>query len=308
MRVLVTGATGFVGGHLIEAALQQGDQVLAVSLGGSWHAGISVQVQQRVELLAWDIRHSIGVEQRQRIKAFAPEALVHLAGLAIPVDCGDAEPTDLALQTNVGGTEHALDLAESLEGLKVFLLASSCHVYQTDSRLRQVVDESWPIEPSNGYGRTKQLAEQLLWERARRSDFRPLIARGFQQTGLRQPKRLILPEWIAKARAAEHPLRVRCLGTELDLIDVRDAVQMILRLMHHPTASGVYNIASGHPTQGALLIQAIEICVGKKIEVRSEIEGERFNPIANIERLRETIGAWDLIPVEQTVAEMWREE
>ena len=305
MRLFVTGATGFVGGHLVEAALRRGDAVMGASLGGCWHAGLSDDVQERVELLTWDVRRPPSETLQQHVAQFRPDAFVHLAGLAIPADCGRDAPTRAALETNVEGTRHALQLADTLPELTAFLLASSCHVYRADPHRLERVDENWPLAPSNGYGKTKQLAEAELQRDSERSHYRRIVTRGFQQTGPRQSERLILPEWIAKARAGERPLQVRCLETRLDLIDVRDAIVSLLLLLEHSTAAGAFNIASGQVTSGADLIAAIERCAGERLTVRSERSGPYFNPIADVGRLTGTIGEHERIPLEQTVSEMW---
>lgn len=304
MRVLVTGATGFVGTHLTEACLRRGFSVLGFSREGKWRQGVLPYVEREVALQIWDVTKPCPPRLIEIARAFAPDALIHLAAISLPVDCGGVDPNEAAINTNVRGTEHALELAEMLPSLSSFMLTSSCHVYETDPSQLQVVDEKWPKRPANGYGWTKLWAEELVDRHRSHTGFRRLVVRGFQQTGPWQPARLIVPEWLEMAARGDDPLVVRCLNTVLDLADIRDTVCMQLELLERK-AEGIFNLASGFSTSGSDLIEALQKCLGRKLTVNSLQPGPRFNPIADLSRIQQVIGTVRHRPLLHTLQDMW---
>ncbi|MCA9104953.1 MAG: NAD(P)-dependent oxidoreductase [Planctomycetales bacterium] len=304
MRVFVTGATGFVGMHLVEIALRRGFQVLGASREGRWRGGALPAVIERVGLQIWDVNHPAPGTVVDRVRAFAPQALIHLAAISIPADCGSPRPTDAAIATNVDGTRHALELADALPSLDTFMLASSCHVYRANPHELLQVDEQAETVPSSGYGWTKLWAEEAVRQHPSRAPYDRLIVRGFQQTGPWQPARLIVPEWLEMAARGDAPLKVRCLNTVLDLADIRDTAAMQLDLLAR-RACGVFNLASGMPTSGEQLMAEIELVSGRRVMVESQIEGPRYNPIADMRKMRETLGSIRCRPLRHTITDMW---
>ena len=109
-HVLITGASGFVGGFLAEHLLELGHEVLGCSPDGRWIEESAESLKGRVELLPWDMSSSDGLTEEgyRRIEQFRPEAVYHLAAISVPEDCGTAEPTPLAEAINVGGTRQVL--------------------------------------------------------------------------------------------------------------------------------------------------------------------------------------------------------
>lgn len=305
MRLFVTGATGFVGSHLIEACVRRGYPVLGSSREGRWRRGVPSFVSDAVQLLVWDVTQPASSLLVDQVRAFKPDALLHLAAISIPVDCGVGEPTQAAILTNVRGTEHALELADELPDLSSFTLTSSCHVYDCDPSRLQIVDEKWPTAPINGYGCTKLWAEQLVEQHRSKNNYRRLITRGFQQTGPWQPARLIVPEWLEMVARGDDPVRVRCLNTVLDLADIRDTVAMQLELLLRE-AEGIFNLASGVATRGEELIEQLQRCAGRRLRVESQQQGPRYNPVADLSLIRNTLGTIRHRPLLMTLRDMWQ--
>lgn len=304
MRLFVTGGSGFVGSYLIEAALRRGDIVVAAGREGRWRR-IAADVPSRVPLYAWDVGEPASDALVRTLRDFAPTAILHLAAVSIPVDCGGARPTDEAWRTNVLGTRRVLELAAQLPSVQRFLLASSCHVYRVDPAVSIRVGEDAPLGPTQGYGITKLEAERLVQQSV--GAFSRLIVRGFQRTGPGQPARLIVPEWLEKVRRGDDPVRVRAVQTSLDLADVRDAVELELQLLSRPEVSGVVNVATGRATTGSGILEGLGRLANRSLRVESEIREPRFNPIAEIDRLRGWVTHLPFRDLDETLREMWLE-
>ena len=107
-RALITGVSGFVGGFLAEHLLDCGDEVFGLAPDGRLTEASPEGLADRVELAVWDLGRdaSPSAEVMDRLEAFGPEVIYHLAALSIPDDCGRIEPTEAAWAVNVEGTRR----------------------------------------------------------------------------------------------------------------------------------------------------------------------------------------------------------
>ena len=313
MKALITGITGFAGGFLAEHLLACGDQVLGCSRSGRWSdwAGAGLR---RLQLLSCDVgdRAGIAAQARRQIADFAPDSIYHLAALSVPVDCGTAEPTERAIEVNVGGTVRVLELAAGLRPKPRVLVISTSHVYGGATQERQVLDEAAPAAPRRGYGKTKWMAEQRAVQARSEHKLDVLIVRSFQHTGPRQEPRLMLPEWAAQFVRDEGPVRVKHLNTWIDLSDVRDVVRAYRLLAERGETQGTYNVGSGVARRTGDILDILRRLAGPHREIVEQQPGEeRCDPIADIRRLQAATGWRPEIALEQTVRdtlEYWRNQ
>ena len=225
MRAFVTGITGFAGTHLTEHLQAGGDFVLGCSRDGRWRAHTPAALRS-VPLVAWDVTVPVRNEVRRALVEFAPDCIFHLAAVSVPRECGSGEPTPLAWQANVEGTQTVLRLAATLPRRPRVLLASSCHVYAPVTPDQAVVREDAPLGPAGGYGKTKLVAESELLRSVAEEGLDGVIARAFQHAGPRQDPRLMLSEWCRQIIDPQPvPVRVLSLNALFDLSDVRDVVR-----------------------------------------------------------------------------------
>lgn len=332
MRALVTGATGFVGGYLIEHLLASGDEVLATAAHGAWSGDIPAGVRQGAPLWAWDL----AVDRQPpsafagRLAAFAPQAVYHLAGLSIPDDCGDEEPTAAAWRTNV---EAPLELLEYLTGLADpprVLLVSSSHVYAPRARGDGRVTEEAAVGPRRAYGKTKRALERALVGAGvidavgppesggvplpRLPELRVvpevIVARSFQHTGPRQSPRMMLPQWAQQfARGGPDPVQVYTLDAFVDMSDVRDIVRGYRLLLTRGTPGMTYNLGSGVERRSGEVFEALRRLDGAERGCLELRPGIRQEAIADIARLERETNWRPQIPWEQTLSDTlnyWR--
>ena len=215
-RVLVTGATGFIGARLVGLLAAAGTDVLP------WRRDIG-------ELAACDEPAA---------------AVVHLAALTRPDQfAGDRER---AYAVNVGGTAAALDYCERTgAGL---VLASTCGVYAPADAARPL-DESAPLGPRSDYASSKLRAETLCRERCREKGLSCVALRLFNVYGPGQSGAFVIPQIVAGLLAAR-PSPLLHPRTVLDFVDVTDAAEAFrrARAVLGPPGCRVYNIGSGQGT------------------------------------------------------------
>lgn len=304
-RALITGISGFVGGFLAEHLLECDDKVMGTSPDGKWEEQSSPELPGRVELVAWDLGSSEGLpaRQRQQIEQFRPEVIYHLAALSVPEDCGQDLASHRATAINVEGTRRVLELAAS-SGLRArVLLVSSSHVYAPVPHESPRVDETAPLGPRSGYGRTKLAAETEV-RRAVALGCDALIARSFAHSGPRQQPRMLLPEWARQfAAASQAPVEVYTLDAHFDLSDVRDVVRAYRLLAEQGQRGEVYNIGSGVNLRSGDVLEMLQARTGSRRPVVQRSPGFRQDPIADTTRLVRATGWRATIPLEKTVAD-----
>ena len=311
MRVVVTGARGFSGQHLARHLVDHGDQVLGFGRQADWPDRTDDLLRRQVELVAWDLTVDKEIEPAfERLRAFRPEAIYHLAALSTPDDCGVRVPNADALAANVSGTAAVVDAAARLPSPPCVLLISSCHIYDPGPPGTRV-NESSPLAPATGYSWSKRLAEVIGEEIAALHDVPLIIARPFHYTGPGHSGRMMLPSWaIQYAQASSEPVQVRNRSTTIDLSDARDMVRAYRLLMERGRPGEIYNVGSEvERRNGDLLALLAKLANQSDRPVVELSPGLRRNPIADCSKLRAETGWQPTVSLEQCVAdtlEYWR--
>lgn len=305
MRAFITGITGFAGGFLAEHLLSCGDEVLGCSRRGEWPAWAGEDLR-RIDVLTWDVGETAAGDSVQRVLGdFSPDCIYHLAALSVPSDCGTMEPTERAIEVNVRGTERVLDLAAMLPRQPRLVFISTSHVYGKATRRDQRFDETSSADPQRAYGKTKLMAEAAVRRAVAEHAVEAVIVRAFQHTGPRQEPRLMLPEWVEQlADPSIKSIRVKHLDTWIDLTDVRDVVRAYRLLAQRGESGGVYNVGSGVARRtGDILAALLKISGLSPTIVEIQPGAEKFDPIADVQRLQRATGWRPQISLEQTIAD-----
>ncbi len=306
-RAWITGITGFAGGFLAEHLLEAGDAVIGSAPAGRWDPASPASIRDAVELVPWDLgsEERPGDEALRWLEGFAPEVVYHLAGLSIPADCGEKEPTAAARAVNVEGTRRVLALAGWLPSRPRVLLTSSSRVYAPVPPHAPRVAEDAPLGAVRGYGKTKLAAEALSRQAAACGCCEVVIARAFQHAGPRQAPRLMLSEWAWQfaTRPPTDPIEVQSLDARIDLSDVRDVVRAYRLLMLHGDSGEVYNVGSGRNLASGEVFRLLEAAAGQRRRAVERCPGHKQDPIADVTRLRAATGWTPQLPLAQTVAD-----
>ncbi|MFN7958106.1 MAG: NAD(P)-dependent oxidoreductase [Holophagaceae bacterium] len=226
-RILLTGATGFVGRHMVQALLERGDQVVALSRGVG--QGLPEEVQQ----CNLDLEDPASLAMLPRIW----DGVIHLAGASIPSLFSTPAPV-------IVNTKLTMNLLEHLRETKV-LLVSSCHVYAPSEHRRREADLA---RPQGRYGLSKVLTEQLAQFYQGRLDIR--VARPFNHVGVGQRPELMLPSLLKRLastrRQEDAPILMTGWNSIRDFIDVRDVVAAYLAILDLESPShSVFNVCTG---------------------------------------------------------------
>ncbi|HUE86785.1 MAG TPA: GDP-mannose 4,6-dehydratase [Vicinamibacterales bacterium] len=305
--ILVTGAAGFVGGHLLEHLLADGSSIVGWYRPGTDASALRAGAHWRpVELLD---PGAVG----RAVADVGPSAVYHLAGAA---HIGQSWQMTLeTYQSNVLATHHLLRAVQTFaSGVRVLITCSGTIYRALDRPLR----ESDPLSPASPYA-TSKLAQEMLALRAWQDDGIPvLVARAFNHTGPGQDPSFVAPgiaRQIAQIEAGrqEPMLRVGNLEPRRDLTDVRDVARAYTAMMAQAVPGQPYNVCSGRQLSIRALVEAFVSRARTTITLVQDPALCRPNDapllVGDHTRLTRDTGWTPRIPIEQTVDELlayWR--
>jgi GDP-4-dehydro-6-deoxy-D-mannose reductase len=308
-RVLITGITGFIGSHLAERLVADGVEVHGLAFEPPPHAHLAA-VASKIAIHRADLTDPDAL--RGAIAAARPDAVVHLAGQAIPsLAQRDASGT---VQVNVVGTANVLAALEP--GVRL-VYASSADVYGVPERVP--VNEDAPLRPTNVYAASKAAAEAIVREFGDHAGHPTVILRPANTNGPRQHPGLAasgFAKQIAEAEAGlvEPVIRHGRLDAQRDFIDVRDiAAAYVAAIALAPERTETYNVGSGEPVTIERILHTLVRLA--RIKVRTELDVERVRGAEpstlalDVSRFRARTGWAPKIPLERSLADTldhWR--
>ena len=256
-QVLVTGADGFIGSHLVESLMEEGCKVRAFvyynsfnSLG--WLDSFPEKKLKNIEIFAGDIRDPNGVETAMK----GCEVVFHLAAL-IGIPFSYHSP-DSYVDTNIKGTLNVLQASRKLGSEKV-LVTSTSEVYGTAKYVP--IDENHPYQAQSPYSATKIAADKLAESFCRSFGLPVVVVRPFNTYGPRQSARAVIPTIISQLLAGFTEIKLGNLSPTRDFVFVKD------------TTNGFIEIAKSDKTFG----EEINIATGVEISI-----GQIANDIKNL--------------------------
>lgn len=241
-KVLVTGADGFIGSHLVEDLLAYGCDVRAFVYYNSlnswgWLDTLAPEVTRKLDVFAGDIRDPNGVFEAMK----ECDVVFHLAALiAIPFSY---HSPDSYVDTNIKGTLNVLQAARRLCTERV-LITSTSEVYGTAQYTP--IDEKHPFQGQSPYSATKIGADRLAESFYRSFDTPVVIVRPFNTYGPRQSARAVIPTVITQLLEGQTELRLGSLTPTRDFNYVKDTAAGFIALAEADAAVGKeINIATG---------------------------------------------------------------
>ena len=241
-NVLVTGADGFIGSHLVEQLVKNGEKVKAFCFYNSfnnwgWIDTIAPEIKNEIEVFMGDIRDPNGV----RIAMENQDTVFHLAALiAIPFSY---HSPDSYVDTNIKGTLNVLNAARQV-GTKRLLVTSTSEVYGTAQYVP--IDEKHPFQGQSPYSATKIGADRLAESFYRSFDLPVTIVRPFNTFGPRQSARAVIPTIISQLLAGKTEIKLGSITPTRDFNFVKDTANGFISIANSENAIGEeINIATG---------------------------------------------------------------
>jgi nucleoside-diphosphate-sugar epimerase len=311
-RILVTGAQGFLGRHVVRALIGSYHDAKILGIGRSkykqdvfthsisWRGKLIQAPIPRYLLLDEDSREyeyaAVDLLDKSatshRIQDFQPDVVIHLASALM----GDA--VEDVMRIGVEGTVSLLEALTGSSSRKVrFIYASSGAIYGRVAESMLPIEEDTPTKPIDLYGLSKLAGEHVCRILGEIRGIEVIYARLFNLVGPGQDERHVCGSFAAQAAAISlgltaDPFRTGDLDATRDFIDVRDSAHAIVLLVQKASGSGIYNIASGEETAVKSILTTINRHAGLSNRVTSWRAGgppvgvrRHFGSAARLERL-----------------------
>ncbi len=313
MKNLVTGITGFAGGHLAEALLARGEAVVGLSRRGDWPREWR-HLTGRVELHPCDVGDGEALEGI--LRKVQPERVYHLAGYA-STGRSFQEP-DAAWAGNLTSTRSLYDAVIRWGGKPRILYVGSGLIYGDPESPDQAFDENCLLKPTSPYAASKAAADLVSYQYARAPGLDIVRARPFNHIGPAQSPQFAVASFAEQIAAVARGARPAVLETgnltpRRDLTDVRDVIRAYILLMQQGRCGEAYNIGSGRTYAMQEIVAQLVALIGLNVEVRQKADRIRAVDSAAVRadagKLRREVGWEPALTLEQTLRDTldyWR--
>ena len=304
MRIVVTGANGFVGVHAVRQLAGE-HEVLAIDnlRYGPWR--FSAQEMKQIRTETTDLRDRAALTGN--IASFNPHAIIHLAAVHFIPEC--ERLPDEAISINVEGTVNLLLACPSTCR---FVFTSSAAVYAPKDTAHLEQD---PIGPVDVYGFTKFHGEDFVRYFTAQKNLQSVIVRLFNVIGPGETNPHVLPEIIKQLKSGVRKLSLGNLQPKRDYIYVTDVAEGFIATATQPfpQAAGngpvVVNLGSGKSYSVAEIVSRLSAIIGDRIDIEVDPKRvrkvDRLNLLSDNSRMRQFFGWTVRHEIEQALSQTW---
>lgn len=320
MKVLVTGAGGMVGSHMVELLYNRGDEVI-----GIWHKNKKniEQVTLPVNFIQCDLRYAQEIDEL--IMDFLPDQIYHLAAQSYPT-VSWKNPTE-TIDVNINST---INIYEAIKKARKYInkkydpiVVVACSSAEYGETLNKIegeeniyVKETAQLQPLHPYGVSKVGQDLISFQYYMNDNIRCIRARIFNSTGTRKVND-VTSDFTKRAIEAEKTgnweLRVGNLKTRRAIMDQRDLIKALVLLAEKGKAGEVYNVSSEYVYQIKDIVEMIEKQMNHKFKIK--VDEKLIRPtdekiiVGDISKLKKDTGWKQDIKMEKTISDMldyWR--
>lgn len=309
MRILVTGAGGFVGEYLVRRLLSHEHQVTAMGIGnGAFLQELKVPV------------HEVDILDEGAVKEcmaeVCPDAVIHLAAISnVPLSW---QKPGLTIDVNIHGTVNVLQKLAEVNPEGILLSIGSSDEYGLAAQSGVPLTEEVLCRPQNPYAISKYCAEQMVLQLGKKYGLKVIHTRSFNHFGPGQAKGFVTSDFASQIasieRGEQEPvLHVGDLSASRDFTFVADVVEAYAALVEQGVPAGVYNICSGKARKmQEILDQLVSL---SKVEISVVQDPERMRPsevpffVGDAGKLKSATGwqpQYDFVHGMEAVLEYWR--
>lgn len=272
MKILVTGAGGFVGEYLVKLLKAHNHDIVAIGINnGTFLKELSIPTHV-VNILDYPVL-------RETMQNVVPDAVIHLAAVSnVPISWNKP---GLTIDVNIHGTVNVLQALYEVNPKAKFLNIGSSDEYGLTAKCGKPLTEDMPCQPQNPYSISKYCTEQMVLQLGKKYGMNVISTRSFNHFGPGQAKGFVVSDFASQIKAIEageqEPvIRVGDLSAARDFTFVSDVVEAYVSLIEKDVESGVYNVCSGK----AMTVQeilAMMLHLSSK-EIKVEIDEGKFRP------------------------------
>ena len=264
-RVLITGASGFIGQFVLKEMLKNED-IDFFAIDTRKIPNISIEKQKLISLLDKEKLMEI-------IKRYKPNVIIHLAAIALVTHDNVGE----IYNVNVQGTENLLEVTQEYcdKGTRV-ILASTAGVY--GNQKVEKYKEDLPYNPANNYSYSKMITEYL--GKRYKDDLEIVTIRPFNIIGVGQSENFLIPKLVEHFANRKEKLSVGNISSFRDYVDVEYCAEVIMELvLREKIDFDILNICSGIPTSGEMILQLLQEMTSFKPEIEISKNFVRKNEV-----------------------------
>lgn len=272
MKVLVTGAGGFVGEYLVKLLKAHNHDVVAIGINnGAFLKELSVPTHV-VNILDYPVL-------RETMQNVVPDAVIHLAAVSnVPISWNKP---GLTIDVNIHGTVNVLQALYEVNPKAKFLNIGSSDEYGLTAKCGKPLTEDMPCQPQNPYSISKYCTEQMVLQLGKKYGMNVISTRSFNHFGPGQAKGFVVSDFASQIKAIEAGeqeavIRVGDLSAARDFTFVSDVVEAYVSLIEKDVESGVYNVCSGKAMTVQEILDMMLHLSSKEIKV--EIDEGKFRP------------------------------
>ena len=306
MKILITGAAGFVGGHLIEALKDNCKNEISAFVLNEKEAGRVNLPKENIYLV--DITNASMV--KDTVKEVRPDMVFHLAAQS-SVGLSWKHPA-LTYSVNITGTVNILEALKEFSPNARILLVGSAEQYGSVAIDEQPIKETQHLVGNNPYSVSKMAQEAAARLFLKESNLQIIRVRAFNHIGAGQETKFVIPNWCSQVISMEKDLKkdsclfVGNINVKRDFTDVRDIVRAYILLAENGKSGEIYNVGSGISHSLEDVLKLIKENSFRK-DITWKVDESRLRPsdieelCADVTKLKSTVDWEPVYTLEQSV-------